>query len=171
MLNWVAILRRILALYSVRSMQDLGMALGVPLEADSFADKPIPWPILERVVAEKNASWDWLLTGRSRGETASAADNETARPFPNAKNPAPPRIETRELRRVLLDGEPRGEDEAALRDRTEIPENEAQLEAEMGLGKSRAPDVELLTRLRKLRDSMQREVDRAERILREYGGD
>ncbi len=118
MLNWVAILRRLLNLYGVKTQQELGMAIGVPfhlkLEGDG-EDDTIPWPILELVVSENNLSWDWLLTGKYyRGQPGEKADDPKRddAPPPRPEEPAqpagdkPPRIETRELARRLLNPDP-----------------------------------------------------------------
>lgn len=120
MLNWFAVLKRMLKLYGVRSTRELGMALGVPLKfgEDGSVEKEIPWLILEMVVQDKGITWDWLLTGRN-APTGSGATSEPGRATerdeePLVKNPSQPpskltrvkmpRIETRELRRALLNG-------------------------------------------------------------------
>lgn len=124
MLNWFAILRRILKLYGVRSTRDLGMALGVPLKfgEEGSGEKEIPWLVLEMVVSDRGVSWDWLLTGRNTPSEPAGSDEEKGlrgEEEPLAIHPKPPvskptrakmpRIETRELRRALLDGGGRSE--------------------------------------------------------------
>lgn len=174
MLNWVAILRRILGLYNVRTQQDLGMALGVPLDADSLSGREIPWPILERVVAEKGVTWDWLLTGRGESrdpckldDAAKARpDNTTSRATPKA----PPRIETREFARVLLDGAtPEQPGQYEMSDSAGGENSEAMLEAELLPHDEPGDEAGLLDRLKEIKDSMQKEIDRVDRILRERG--
>ncbi|MCC8107512.1 MAG: hypothetical protein LIQ30_00385 [Planctomycetes bacterium] len=130
MLNWVAILRRLLNLYGVKTQQELGMAIGVPfhlkLEGDG-EDDTIPWPILELVVTENNLSWDWLLTGKYyRGRTGARDDDpkrDDAPPprpeeSPQPAGDTPPRIETRELARRLLNPDASGDDAAEARNQT-----------------------------------------------------
>lgn len=94
------------------------MALGVPLKfGEEGAEKELPWLVLEMVIADKGVSWDWLLTGRNTpaGSGAATPDGKGDKEEePLTKNPAPPiskltrakmpRIETRELRRALLNG-------------------------------------------------------------------
>ncbi|MCD8349831.1 MAG: helix-turn-helix domain containing protein [Planctomycetaceae bacterium] len=192
MLNWVAILRRILGLYNVKSQQDLGMALGVPLAADgSLGEGEIPWLILARVVAEKGVSWDWLLTGRefggqkrNEGETSSKTTGVDPKPeHPDNTSPrsgtAPQRIETREFMRVMIDGDKSHsvtseEDVAAgqreIDDRVQSGEDsEARLESELLIEAEPEDEAGLLDHLRKLKESMQQEIDRVERLLREKG--
>ncbi len=192
MLNWVAILRRILGLYNVKSQQDLGMALGVPLAADgSLGEGEIPWLILARVVAEKGVSWDWLLTGREYGgrkrddgDAPPEAPQKPANPdntTPRADAKSPPRIETREFMRVMIDGDKSrsaavDEDVAAgqreIDDRvTSGEDSEARLESELLLDAEPEDEAGLLDHLRELKASMQREIDRVERLLREKGGE
>ncbi len=128
MLNWVAIYRRLLRLYNVRTQQELGMALGMPFSFGLDGEgknEAIPWPILEMVVMHKQLSWDWLLTGRfyrneaepppaaARGKGGPGSGHHTDHddPLPERIQPQQidetrternPRIETRELMRRLL---------------------------------------------------------------------
>jgi hypothetical protein len=115
MLNWVDILRRILVLYKVRTQAELGMALGVHLNVGlEGGSDVIPWPVLEKVVADKKVSWDWLLTGKGLEggpEGTEAAKPPETQPEPKpapvdnvrSRDPERPlRIETRELARELL---------------------------------------------------------------------
>ncbi|MCD8140109.1 MAG: hypothetical protein LUE17_10100 [Planctomycetaceae bacterium] len=193
MLNWVAILRRILGLYHVKSQQELGMALGVPLAADGgLGEGEIPWLILARVVAEKGVSWDWLLTGREYGgqkqddehkqgtagekgpEAPATPDNTASR----AGAKTPPRIETREFMRVMIDPDKnRAPDDDIAAGQREIDDrvqsgedSEARLESELLLDAEPEDEASLLDHLRDLKESMQREIDRVERLLREKRG-
>ncbi len=113
MINWVAVLRRMLKLYNVKTQGELGMALGVPLNFTldgTGADSVIPWPILELVVSEKRIGWDWLLTGRGERDVSRAAEDEpdaaaarrAAEHAADAHASVAPRFETRDLARVLL---------------------------------------------------------------------
>ncbi len=109
MINWIAVLRRMLQLYNVKTQQELGMALGVPLSftLDGSPGSAIPWPILELVVSEKRVSWDWLLTGKGERDVSRAAPETAAAARKAATSAADsrdaaPRFETRDLARVLL---------------------------------------------------------------------
>lgn len=163
MLKWVEILKRVLDAYSVRTQDELGMALGAPVRigiGDNAKNDVIPWPILERVVLEKGVSWDWLLTGAEHGETggakgahaaAGAADPavpqpQVPTPAADAAGPRPPVIETREFTRELLGPGP------------ESRENDAPC----------PPQSEAMVReLRDIREQMQKEIDRVDSLLRE----
>lgn len=121
MIKWVEVLIRILKLYNVRTQQELGMALAMPVSVgigDNLENDVIPWPILEKVVLEKKVSWDWLLTGAGEPPAAGArvssrrppemVDDETSR-----EQNRPPRLETRKLERELLTND-RGAPESSV---------------------------------------------------------
>ena len=151
MLNWMAIYRRILKLYGAKSQQDLGMALGVPVNFGKDGEEPvIPWPILELVVSEKRVSWDWLLTGKGEG-----GGDTVRRPAAEQSGAAsPPRLETRELERVLLN-----------------PEEDAGGDSEdtgggaVDTGRSKSGRV--VRTLEDIKSRMQKEIERVEKLLEE----
>lgn len=178
MLNWFAILRRIMSLYNVKTQQELGMALGAPMHIgmEDKAGVVIPWPILEITVMEKKVSWDWLLTGKGpspqstpSGTVQTAEGNDQREPasggatgsiqanFAAAKSPAgagmPPRFETRELERRLL-----------AKDAYREPEAETGMDVEGG-GEPESDSV--IRELEEVRETMRREMDRLERLLEE----
>lgn len=196
MLNWVAILKRILKLYGLHSARELGMALGVPIRRGEGgqADEEIPWPILEMVVADKGVSWDWVLTGRNfRPESADTkpilrqgggggGDGDetperrpsrqvTATPVPESAPVAPPRLETRELERTLLTSESQRLRAAARAAEiqppapTPAPPPPPPVEPAEVVNERREQDV--LLELQDIRESMRRELERVEKIMRE----
>lgn len=172
MLNWYAILRRVMSLYNVKTQQELGMALGAPMSLgmEDGAEPVIPWPILELVKGEKSVSWDWLLTGRDwAGADGSGAANREERTrvldSPAAAGPPTgnaaaakaglqrtlPRFQTRELARELLASEDAYGAERAL--------------AEMETAAA-SPDA-TVRELENIRAAMRQEVARVERIIQE----
>lgn len=179
MLNWVAVVRRMMQLYRVRTLRDLGMAIGVPMRPeDNGPDMPVPWRILELVVAEQRISWDWLLTGRHfrtpGGETVAKSrkgdedlPQQTAVPsLPPPQPIKPPRIETRELARTFLD--------RRTGDRYTPPGLEPPPEPESPPEPPPKPDAgaakdEVVRELEEIRTSIQKELERVETILRERG--
>lgn len=195
MLNWVAVLKRILKLYGVRSTRDLGMALGVPvkLEDEGLGGQAIPWPILEIVTVDKGISWDWLLTGREFSPGAKtevrSADGKDEVPFmrkPSVTAAKPraasmPRIETRELRRTLLDGSvkavssmskiPPDEEPAAEPVGESIPQPVEEMPTFDILKPSdyvnREREEAVVRELEAIKASMQAELKRVEKILGE----
>lgn len=157
MLNWMAIYRRILQLYNVKSQQDLGMALGVPVNfGTEGADTAIPWPILELVVAEKRVSWAWLLTG-----TGDHGGGDTVRrpAGGQADLPPPPRIETRELERVLLNPEDELNGLAG-----DAPDSAATGDQSAEAAKS----SRVVRTLESIKNRMRKEIERVERLLEEH---
>lgn len=171
MINWVAVLRRILRVYGVATQQELGMALGVPVSIhdDGGAhDMVIPWEILGMVVEDKAVSWDWLLTGREfTGERRD--DDEPGHPIKPGPAPAPkraigntesrtgqpPRLETRELARTLL-----AHDGAT--DQPDSPSKDADASACEDQAEARA---KLARRLEDLKASVRKEIEDVERLL------
>lgn len=134
MLNWIAVLKRMLHLYGVRDQRELSLALGAPVdvEMEKGVAEAIPWPILEAAVAGKNVSWDWLLTGRGLpGDPPAREDAAPDEASPDAPRTEPVAdgedgrlrlaaggVETRELERRLLGhpASPGGGDFAAFGD-------------------------------------------------------
>lgn len=167
MLNWMAVLRRILRLYNVKTLRELGMAMGIPMRPeDSGPNVPTPWPVLEMVVAEKRVSWDWLLTGKESGGRPGDGDEE-GKPSVPASQPSqspPPRLETRELARTLLaprqDADEWGEDIEP-----EAPEPSAPEPPSASRGDAEA----VIRELKELKTSIQKEMDRVDAILGEHG--
>ncbi len=155
MINWVAVLRRMLKLYAVKTRGELGMALGIPLNFTldgTGGESAIPWPVLEVVVAEKHVNWDWLLTGRGE-QGAPRADGEeddggaARRAAERAAHAASaPRFETRDLARVLLNPQPApagGTDDAG----------------------TAAPDPSETARLSSIKTRLREEITRVESLL------
>jgi Lar family restriction alleviation protein len=65
-LDWDEILARILTIYHVKKQIELVEILGVSkgLISGWKKGKSVPrWQLLEKIVIEKNISWQWLLTG------------------------------------------------------------------------------------------------------------
>lgn len=191
MLNWLAILRRILKLYRVHSTRELGMALGIPLRIgeDGHADEPLPWPVLEMIVADRGVSWDWLLTGHHFLPAAESGKNATktrkkknpdldedpivkkcplpSRPSASAKKP--PRIETRELARTLLpSGEVKSADARPANGWEYASSPSAPPEPADAVNARR--EEEVIRELEDVKASMQKELARVEEILRKRGG-
>ena len=179
MLNWVAVLRRVLQAYHVKTLQELGMSLGIPMRSEDISpDIPLPWTVLEIVVAEKRLSWDWLLTGKH----FQAAGGESSGPGPgtgdekprksaaptqvSARKNRPPRIETREFARTLLDRHPND---------YQPPEPEPLTVFEPVLPPPPPPKEasrdEVVRELEEIKASMQRELEQVETILRERRSD
>lgn len=181
MINWVAVLRRMLQLYNVKSQQELGMALGIPLNFAIDGTGPesaVPWPILELVVSEKRVSWDWLLEGRGerdicRRDTAAVAETRKAAESPaGGKVVIPPRIETRELARVLLNpGEPQSTYAPPPNSPEEAPASDAPSEPspEPSSGSSRPGKDSVVRNLESIKTRMQKEIDRVEKLLEDRG--
>lgn len=181
MLNWVAVLRRILHLYNVNTQQDLGMALGVPVHigVESHHDTTIPWHILELVVADKHVSWDWLMTGRHFREAGKPAEEDDGRDEeprtipadksvqqePRAAPDRPPSLETRELVRALL---PHDHGEAGMME--ENPET-----GELGLASPAAASAPgasgsadpIAEELERIKTTLLDEIERVKKLLEE----
>lgn len=170
MINWIEVLRRIMNLYNVKTQQELGMALGVPV-AIGMGDAPettIPWPILELVVSEKKVSWDWLLAGveskpareagkatagKKSGGTAVRAPETGATTANAARARIPgmrPNIETRELERRLL-----------AQDSYREPESPSDAAPDD------AGEEAVIRELEEIRETMRREMDRVTKLLEE----
>lgn len=172
MINWVAVLRRVLQAYHVRTLQEFGMALGIPMRPEDVGpDIPLPWTVLEIVVAEKRLSWDWLLTGKhfqaEGGDDSGKAPGDekprksTAPTQASMRANRPPRIETREFARALLDPHP-----------NDYQPEPAPLPAVFDPAPPRPPSPdetrdEVVRELEEIKASMQKELDRVETILRE----
>lgn len=175
-MNWVAILKRILKLYGVRSTRELGMALGVPLRIgeDGHVDEALPWPVLELVIADKKVSWDWVLTGReAAGDAAGGGTKPTVvrrqtRTGGSQARKKPPRIETRELERTLLSGGGSGSrtvewtEDGGAEGVVTPPETSDAANARR--------EREVVRELEDIKASMQREMERVDELLRRQGG-
>ena len=185
MINWVAVLRRMLQLYNVKNQQDLGMALGVPLNfsiGGTGLDSAIPWPILELVVSEKRISWDWLLTGRGerdicRVSSDTAEVRKAAEAQAGVQVVIPPRLETRELARVLLNPSESQSTYVPLQTAAESPaplssSDPASVPDINGDSESYAQDFHLpsgaepvVRRLESIKTRMEKEISRVEKLL------
>lgn len=176
-MNWVEILKRIFSLYNVKTQAELGMALNLSVNIGmdgNPASAVIPWNVLERVVWEKNVSWDWLLTGKAfSGSGSSNANFAKASPPPPPVRSRVPRIETRELTRELLGGENISLDQAVALSEEKPPEEAARPGDGMsegddeGDGKEQPPPDAAMRELRNIKDFMQKEVGRVDDLLNE----
>lgn len=61
-----AVIERLFKLYSVRTMKELGDALGLGRGAVSNWNvrQSIPFEVLLKIQQEKGVSWDWLIDGK-----------------------------------------------------------------------------------------------------------
>lgn len=61
-----AVIKRLFKLYSVRTMKELGDALGLGRGAVSNWNvrQSIPFEVLIKIQQEKGVSWDWLIDGK-----------------------------------------------------------------------------------------------------------
>lgn len=130
MVQWIDVLRRLLALYNVRTQVELGMAMAIPIDVgieDSIQEKGISWMILEKAVREKHVDWNWLMTGSGVGPKYRSDDEERGHkeeePAATRKSSrlSVPSLDTRELERVLLDN-----DDSAVKD--QLDEEIAQMD-------------------------------------------
>lgn len=136
------------------------MAMGMPLRhEDKSPNEPLPWLMLEMVVAEKKVSWDWLLTGRRhRGADGddTALMERPAQPDPEPERARPPRIETRELTRALLST-------------TSEPPSLEEPESTAAQHDTLEDNIDVVRELESIKASMRKELERVEHILKRHG--
>lgn len=181
MLDWVDVLRRILHLYNVKTQQELGMALGVPVRVGLDGDAgeaTVPWQIMELVVHNKRVSWDWLLTGRQfqadgrseekddvakRESPPAQPQNADGQENPTATSDRMRYADTRELARDLL---PSDDHAVGADGRLGLGPAESGAELEFVPADDGEAETDSAVReLERLRDAMRREVERLDRLL------